>query len=172
MVWADRNLDALSRWLSPRTADNEDAVLRVFEPDMDVLVTLPAVLQLPKNGTSIGAAVAAALVLAAMRPVGVGAKGRVAVSGEVSLRGVLLPVSGIRGKMEAAHAAGCCVLVLPAVNEADVAAALRNCTTPELSAWAARSVVLAKDMGAVLEAITDGRSLGRSVGWSVESLVW
>lgn len=60
LVWADHNLDGASRRLSPRTPENQAAVLRVFEPDLDVVVILPPVLQLPKNGTSIGAAVAAA----------------------------------------------------------------------------------------------------------------
>lgn len=157
LVWADRNLDAASRWLMPRTPENEDDVLRVFEPDLDVLVALPPVLQLRKNGTSIGAAVAAAAVLAALQPAGLRARGRVAVSGEVSLRGALLPVAGIKKKMEAAHAAGCSVLVLPAANRADVAAAVTQWRegVPELVEWAGSSVVLAEDMGQVLQAITE-----------------
>jgi ATP-dependent Lon protease len=69
----------------------------------------------------------------------------VALSGELSLSGRLLPVSGVREKVLAAVRGGVRTVVLPAANAADVAAL--RATTPDLPA-----VVLAEDLAQGLAA--------------------
>jgi ATP-dependent Lon protease len=48
------------------------------------------------------------------------AKGHVAMTGEISLRGLVLPVGGIKGKVFAANRAGITQVVLPTRNEKDL----------------------------------------------------
>ena len=83
----------------------------------DVHVHLPAG-GIPKDGPSAGQAIATALVsLFTGRTV----RGDVAITGEISLRGLVLPVGGIASKVLAAHRAGIKRVVLPAKNAKDVA---------------------------------------------------
>jgi ATP-dependent Lon protease len=71
----------------------------------------------PKDGPSAGVAMAVALAsLATGRPV----RSDVAMTGEITLRGAVLPVGGIREKMLAAHRAGIRRVLLPRRNEADL----------------------------------------------------
>ena len=70
----------------------------------------------PKDGPSAGLTLGIALLsLATGRPV----RRRLAMTGEVTLRGDLLPVGGIREKVLAARAAGATTVVLPAANRRD-----------------------------------------------------
>ena len=72
---------------------------------------------IPKDGPSAGLAVC--IVVASVMsncPI----RNDVAMTGEVSLRGKILPVSGVREKIAAAHRAGIYNLILPAGNEKDV----------------------------------------------------
>jgi ATP-dependent Lon protease len=72
---------------------------------------------IPKDGPSAGVAILAALVsLATHRP----ARGDVAMTGEITLRGRVLPVGGIKEKVLAAHRAGITTVILPRRNEADL----------------------------------------------------
>jgi ATP-dependent Lon protease len=72
---------------------------------------------IPKDGPSAGVAMVVALAsLAAGRPV----RSDVAVTGEITLRGAILPVGGIREKVLAAHRAGIRRVLLPRRNEADL----------------------------------------------------
>jgi ATP-dependent Lon protease len=64
-------------------------------------------------GVPIFVAVASLLLDAPVRP-------EVAMTGEITLRGSILPVSGIKDKVLAAHRAGIRALVLPARNERDL----------------------------------------------------
>jgi ATP-dependent Lon protease len=73
---------------------------------------------IPKDGPSAGVGLATALVSAATgRPV----DRRWAMTGEITLRGLVLPVGGIKEKALAAHRAGLLGVVLPARNERDLA---------------------------------------------------
>jgi ATP-dependent Lon protease len=72
----------------------------------------------PKDGPSAGVALVTALVsLLSDRK----AKSRVAMTGEISLRGRVLPVGGIKGKLLAASRAGIHTVVIPKRNEKDLA---------------------------------------------------
>jgi ATP-dependent Lon protease len=72
----------------------------------------------PKDGPSAGAALVTALVSALS---GRRAKGNVAMTGEISLRGRVLPVGGIKAKLMAAARAGVQTVLLPRRNEKDLA---------------------------------------------------
>jgi ATP-dependent Lon protease len=72
---------------------------------------------IPKDGPSAGSTIALALIsLLAERP----AKRDVAISGEITLSGRILPVGGIKEKILAARRAGVRHVVLPLKNRVDV----------------------------------------------------
>jgi ATP-dependent Lon protease len=71
----------------------------------------------PKDGPSAGVAMVTALVsLLSDRS----AKSKVAMTGEISLRGRVLPVGGIKGKLLAASRAGIDTVVIPKRNQKDL----------------------------------------------------
>lgn len=72
---------------------------------------------IPKDGPSAGVAMCSALVsLFSGRPV----RADVAMTGEVSLRGLVLPVGGLKEKLIAAHQNGVRTVLIPARNAVDV----------------------------------------------------
>jgi ATP-dependent Lon protease len=73
---------------------------------------------IPKDGPSAGTAMTTALVsLLSGRPV----KHTVGMTGEVTLRGRVLPIGGLKQKVLAAHAAGLTEVILPERNRGDLA---------------------------------------------------
>jgi PDZ domain-containing secreted protein len=89
--------------------------LQVFD-ESDIHLHVPAGAT-PKEGPSAGIGLATALVsLFTGRPV----KAGVAMTGEITLRGRVLPVGGIRDKVLAAQRAGIRIVVLPKHNAVDL----------------------------------------------------
>ena len=71
----------------------------------------------PKDGPSAGVAMVMALLSLLTRNA---ASGHVAMTGEVTLRGRVMPVGGVKQKVLAAHRAGLKSVVIPKRNEADL----------------------------------------------------
>src|SRR5262249_42738711 len=82
----------------------------------DIHIHVPAG-AIPKDGPSAGVTIVAALAsLMSQRPV----RHDIAMTGEITLRGKVLPVGGIKQKILAARRAGITTVVLPARNEKDL----------------------------------------------------
>lgn len=97
-----------------RANSEELGIGRAFKYDVHVHVPQGAI---PKDGPSAGLTIAVALASAAG---GRTVRSDVAMTGEITLRGKVLPVGGIRDKVLAAHRAGIKQVILPAENEADI----------------------------------------------------
>ena len=88
-----------------------------FFKDNEIHVHVPAG-AIPKDGPSAGVTLATAIASIALRsPV----RADVAMTGEITLRGHVLAVGGIKEKLLAAARAGIRTVLLPAANEADLA---------------------------------------------------
>ncbi|HEY8993701.1 MAG TPA: endopeptidase La [Lacunisphaera sp.] len=85
--------------------------------DSDVHVHVPAG-AVPKDGPSAGIAIFAAMV---SLWTGQTVRADVAMTGEITLRGLVLPVGGLKEKILAAQRAGIPAVILPRLNEKDLA---------------------------------------------------
>jgi ATP-dependent Lon protease len=106
---------------------------------------------IPKDGPSAGVTILTALVSLLT---GIRVRSDVAMTGEVTLRGLVLPVGGIKEKVLAAHRAGIKRIIIPARNEKDLI------DVPE-QARKELDFVFAAHMDEVLKAALEENPLGR-----------
>ena len=142
------SVDAASSYVRSRARN-----LRVADPELratDLHVHFPAG-SVPKDGPSAGVAVTLAIAsVMSQRAV----RRDIAVTGEVTLRGRVLEIGGVKEKVLAAYRAGLRRVVLPAANEkdlreipAEVRAAL-TCTFVETMDQVVEAMLLPRDANA------------------------
>jgi len=126
----------------------------------DIHIHVPAG-AVPKDGPSAGVTLATALVSAATR---IPVDRRWAMTGEITLRGLVLPVGGIKEKVLAAHRAGVRGVILPRRNRHDLSEVPEEVRTTLEWRWAdhmdqvlATSLVDKVISSSVSEKIVDSR---------------
>lgn len=84
--------------------------------DKDIHIHVPSG-AVPKDGPSAGIALFSSL---ASLVTGIPVNGKIAMTGEVSLRGIVMPIGGLKEKLIAAHRAGIKKALVPIDNEIDL----------------------------------------------------
>jgi ATP-dependent Lon protease len=121
-----------------------------FYRNLDIHIHIPEG-AIPKDGPSAGITLATAVVSALTRiPIRKG----IAMTGEITLRGKVLPIGGVKEKLLAAHRTGSRTVILPRDNEKDLADIPGN-IQQELA------MKFVETMDEVLDLALDGKLEGR-----------
>src|SRR5436305_3634030 len=140
-----------------RSRADELQIDPAFQDTTDLHIHLPEN-AIPKDGPSAGITIATTLISALTgRPV----RGDIAMTGEITLRGRVLAVGGLKEKVLAAHHANIYHLVVPAENKKDLA---------EIPAKIRQQIrfTLVENMDQVIEAaLLDGSSLAEGTDLSL-----